>query len=286
MFTGFNLGSALIGFVAAFLVPDHGWQSVLMFGGALPLLVLPILFAFLPESARFLAAKGYDPERIRAALGRVCKADLADYTAFETREAAPATKQPIRVLFSSGYTLRTVTLWLTYFMGLLVIYLTTSWLPTMMKDAGIPIERSAQITAMFQLGGTIGAIVVGLAMDRFRPNRTIALSYLLGGAALVALATGGVASAMLALLVAIVGFFLSGAQTGLNAFAPTCYPTIARATGTSWMLGIGRLGSILGSSIGGLLLSLGWGFEAIFMALAVPAAVAAVSILSNRRSDA
>jgi len=82
--------------------------------------------------------------------------------------------------------------------------------------------------------------------------------------------------------VAAVGFFLSGGQTGLNAFAPGCYPTVARATGVSWMLSFGRLGSILGSSIGGLLIAQHWGFAGIFMALAVPATLAAVAIMINK----
>jgi AAHS family 4-hydroxybenzoate transporter-like MFS transporter len=104
--------------------------------------------------------------------------------------------------------------------------------------------------------------------------------------ALVVLGVNGVTSAWIALFVGAVGFFLSGAQTGLNAYAPSCYPTVARATGVSWMLGVGRLGSILGSSIGGLLLSQGWGFDRIFMALAVPASAAAVAIMVSRRRTA
>jgi AAHS family 4-hydroxybenzoate transporter-like MFS transporter len=281
MFTGFNLGSALIGFVAASLIPNHGWQSVLIFGGTLPLLLLPVLYVFLPESARFMAVKGFDAGKIGRVLGRVCGEKLEGVREFVLNEGAPATNQPLAVLFTSGYALRTFTLWATYFMGLLVIYLTTSWLPTMIKDAGLPIERAAQITAMFQLAGTVGAIVVGYAMDRSGPNRIIALAYLLGGVSLVVLGLNGVTSAWIALFVGAVGFFLSGAQTGLNAFAPSCYPTVARATGVSWMLGVGRLGSILGSSIGGLLISLGWGFDHIFMLLAVPATLAAVAIMVN-----
>lgn len=286
MFTGFNLGSALIGFVAAYLIPHHGWQSVLLFGGVLPLLLLPLLYFYLPESARFMAVKGFQAEKIGKVLGRVCCVNLDSYREFVSKEGVPATKQPLAVLFTSQYALRTFTLWVTYFMGLLVIYLTTSWLPTMIKDAGMPIERAAQVTAMFQLGGTVGAILVGFAMDRFSPNRIIALAYLVGGVSLIALGINGVTSAWIALLVCLVGFFLSGAQTGLNAYAPSCYPTVARATGVSWMLGVGRLGSILGSSIGGVLLSQGWGFDRIFMVLAVPATIAAVAIMINRLAAA
>lgn len=284
MFTGFNLGSGTIGFVAAYLIPHDGWQSVLIFGGILPLLMLPVLYVFLPESARYMVVRGFAADRIRKVLGRVCRTDLGGWKAFVANEAKVAAKQPIAVIFSSGYTLRTVTLWITYFMGLLVIYLTTSWLPTMMKDAGMTIDRAANVTAMFQIGGTVGAIIVGLAMDRWNPNRIMAVTYFLGGVALVMLGVGGLLSSWIALLVATVGFCLSGAQTGLNAFAPGCYPTIARATGVSWMLAVGRLGSILGSSIGGVLLSFGWGFEAIFSALAVPACLSAMAILFNRIS--
>jgi len=282
MFTGFNFGSAAIGFIAAWLIPSFGWRAVLVFGGAAPLVLLPFLYFLLPESARFMAVKGYTTEKIRTVLGRVCGADLSRCDRFIPEAAEVRNKLPVAVLFSGRYALTTFTLWVTYFMGLLVIYLTTSWLPSMMRDAGSTIEHAAEVTAMFQLGGTVGAIVVGWAMDKLGKNPVIGASYFLGAVALIALGFGGVQSAMIATVVAAVGFFLSGGQTGLNAFAPGCYPTVARATGVSWMLSFGRLGSILGSSIGGLLIAQHWGFAGIFMALAVPATLAAVAIMINK----
>src|SRR3954453_4130468 len=71
MFTGFNLGSAAIGFAAAYLIPLHGWRSVLIIGGAVPLLLVPVLILFLPESARLLALRGAGSGKIAATLGRV-----------------------------------------------------------------------------------------------------------------------------------------------------------------------------------------------------------------------
>ena len=282
MFTGFNLGSAVVGFAAAALIPAYGWRSVLISGGILPLALLPVMFFLLPESARFLVARQRPVEDIRKVLGRVTQASLEHIEDFVSGEIELKTKQPLAVLFHSGFAFKTITLWITYFMGLLVIYLTTSWLPTMMKDAGMPIERAANVTAMFQLGGTVGALVVGWLMDRSQPNRIIALAYALGAVALIAMGLNGLMSPYIVAFVIAVGFCLSGAQTGLNGFAPGCYPTVARATGVSWMLGVGRLGSILGSSIGGLLLSLGWGFEGIFALLAIPALLAAFAIFLNR----
>ena len=73
---------------------------------------------------------------------------------------------------------------------------------------------------------------------------------------------------------------MSGAQTGMNAFAPSCYPTAVRATGVSWMLGIGRFGSISGSFLGGMLLTMGWGFSSVISILAIPATIAAIAIVA------
>ena len=284
MFTGFNVGSAAIGFAAALIIPHYSWEGLLMFGGIVPLALVPFLYFFLPESAQFMVVRQYPADKIRAVLSRVCRHNFDAFTQFITVEAQPKTKQPLAVLFAGHYALRTITLWTTYFMGLLVIYLATSWMPTMMKDAGMTAERAANVTAMFQLGGSLGAIIVGYFMDKFTPNRIIALSYIGGSIMLITLGASGLLSGSVVLLVALVGFCLSGAQTGLNAFAPSCYPTVARATGVSWMLGIGRLGSILGSSIGGVLIGLGWGFSSIFMLLAIPAFIAACAILVNRLS--
>ncbi|WP_028227415.1 MFS transporter [Paraburkholderia ferrariae] len=282
MFTGFNFGSGMGGFVAAALMPHFGWRGVFVFGGVLPIVFVPVLLGLLPESARFLLVRRAAVERIAATLGRVSGHRFDAATRFTAPEPAVAAKAPVRMLFADGYAMSTLMLWVTYFMGLLIIYLLTGWLPTLIKDAGLPVERAAAITGMFQLGGTVGAIVVGFAMDRMDRNAVIGLAYLLGGVFIFALGMGTLKSGLLTVLVACAGFFMSGAQTGLNALAPSCYPTRARATGVSWMLGFGRLGGILGSFIGGVLLSLGFTFSTVFSVLAVPALIAAAAIVMNR----
>ncbi|QGZ40953.1 AAHS family 4-hydroxybenzoate transporter-like MFS transporter [Pseudoduganella flava] len=282
MFTGFNLGSALVGFGAAAILPDYGWRTVLMVGGAIPLACLPFYLWLIPESTQFLVARQHSPERIGRTLRRVCGAAVPQAAAYTISERKVPTGTPAKALLSPDFRRITVSLWATYFMGLLVIYLLSGWLPTLIKDAGLPIEKAANITALFQLGGTVGALVVGYLMDRWAPNRVIATAYIGGAAFILLLASGSVQSATFALFVLLAGFCMSGAQTGLNAFAPQCYPTIVRATGVSWMLGIGRFGSITGSFLGGVLLSLGWGFSAVIAILAIPATIAALSIVLSR----
>ncbi|AQW31375.1 MFS transporter [Ralstonia syzygii subsp. celebesensis] len=282
MFTGFNLGSALVGFLAAALLPHFGWRAVLMAGGAIPLLCLPLYLALIPESARFMVVKQFPAERIARTLRRVCRSEVADDLAFTVSEPPVSGAQPVRTVLSSSYRGITLALWVTYFMGLLVIYLLSGWLPTLIKEAGLPIDRAASLTALFQLGGTVGALVVGFFMDRMPPRRVIATAYLMGALWILLLSAGGVSSALFACYVLAAGFCMSGAQTGLNAFAPSCYPTPVRATGVSWMLGVGRFGSIAGSMAGGILLSMGWNFSAVIAILAIPAAMAAISIGSTK----
>jgi AAHS family 4-hydroxybenzoate transporter-like MFS transporter len=282
MFTGFNLGSALVGFGAAALLPDYGWRTVLIVGGAIPLVCLPFYLWLVPESARFMVVRNYPGDRIARTLRRVCGENVSSDTRFTVSEPPVQKGTPVNVLLSPSYRLITISLWVTYFMGLLVIYLLSGWLPTLIKDAGLPIERAANLTALFQLGGTVGALVVGFYMDRWTPNRVIATSYIGGAIFILLLASGSVTSALFGAYVLLAGFCMSGAQTGMNAFAPSCYPTAVRATGVSWMLGIGRFGSITGSFVGGVLLTMGWGFSAVIAILAIPATVAALSIVFTK----
>lgn len=282
MFTGFNLGSALVGFGAAAILPDYGWRAVLIASGVIPLVCLPFYMLLVPESVRFLVANKYPDARVAATLKRVCSTHVAAGTRFTISEQRIGDKGKARTLLSPAFRGTTLSLWATYFMGLLVIYLLSGWLPTLIRDAGLPIERAANITAMFQLGGTVGALVVGWLMDRVTPNKVIASTYIAGAAFILLLASSSVQASLFSVYVLLAGFCMSGAQTGLNAFAPQCYPTVVRATGVSWMQGIGRFGSIFGSFAGGMLLSLGWSFGAVIAILAVPATVAALAIMSTR----
>ncbi len=281
MFSGFSLGSAGIGFIAGTMIPHFGWRSVLLVGGITPLVLVPFLVTLLPESARYMALHGAPADKIARVLGRVTGYRFTGGESFVSPEPSLRTKRPIGVLFSDGYAATTIALWITCFMGLMVVYLLTGWLPTLMKDAGLTITAAANVTAMFQIGSMIGAILIGWSMDRRHPSRVIGAAYLAGAVFILGLAWAGALSGWLTILVFAAGFCF-GAQSGLNAFAPGCYPTVARATGVSWMLGMGRFGSIAGSLAGGALLGLGWSFGAVLGILAIPALCAAIAIACVR----
>jgi AAHS family 4-hydroxybenzoate transporter-like MFS transporter len=284
MFMGFGLGSAMGGFVSAWMIPQWGWHAVLLVGGVLPLALLPVLYFLLPESVDLMINRRFPRARIMAVLKRM-GGQFDDAVSFvvSVPAAHESAGRKVSHLFSSEYRWRTLSLWGTYFMGLLVIYLLTGWMPTLIKDAGVSLERAAVITAMFQFGGLAGILLVGFAMDRFNPKAAIAVAYVGGALCIFALGFVEIGASALGVLVFAAGFCMNGAQTGLNAFAPGQYPTDFRATGVSWMLGIGRFGGIFGSLTGGALLSLGLPMNMVFAVLGIPALLAALAIMAGPR---
>ena len=280
MFCGFNLGMACGGFVSAKLIPAMGWHSLLMLGGILPLILTVVLMIWLPESARFLVVRNLGVERIRKVLAPISPLEVNAATGFSVPEQKTvSSRNVLKVVFSGTYSAGTLLLWLTYFMGLVIVYLLTSWLPTLMRDSGASMEQSAFIGALFQFGGVLSAVGVGWAMDKYNPHKVIGCAYFLAGifAWLVGQSLGNVA--VLATLVLLAGMCINGAQSAMPSLAARFYPTQGRATGVSWMLGIGRFGAILGAWAGATLLGLGWNFEQVLTALVVPAALAAIAVL-------
>ncbi|MBP0633145.1 MULTISPECIES: aromatic acid/H+ symport family MFS transporter [unclassified Cupriavidus] len=274
MFCGFPLGAAAGGFFAAVVIPHFGWQSVLLFGGVVPLVLAVVLVFALPESIRFMVVHRYPTARIAEVLTRVTSADVAGVERFTIHEAAPATHSAIGTVLAPRYRLGSVMLWLTYFMGLVIFYLLTSWLPTLMKDAGFSIQRASLLTALFPLGGGIGTITAGWLMDRMNPNKVVAAMYALAGVLIYAVGHGTADQVLLGVLIFLAGTVMNGAQASMPTLAAGFYPTQGRATGVAWMLGIGRFGGITGALLGGELLRMHLGFDTIFTLLAVPAFIA------------
>lgn len=283
MFSGFNFGAGIIGFIAAWLIPHYGWRSVLIVGGMIPLAIVPVMLLFLPESARVLALRGAASEKIAAVLSRVTGHHFAGDEQFVSVEPKLQSRTPIGILFSPGYAVMTVLLWVTYIMSLLVVFTMLGWLPTLLtKGAGLSDSAAASVTAMFALGGAFGGIVLGYFMDKVRPPLVLGTAYFVCGLCILALASAGAVSIGLTALVFVAGFCINGANAGISAYATNCYPTMARATGVSWMLGMGRIGNISAGVVGGTLLGLGWSFGAIFGVLAIPAFLAAFSVAGTQ----
>jgi len=280
MFCGFSLGSALGGFLAAWLIPAAGWTGVFWVGGLFSLLLVPVLVFALPESIRLLALKGTEDIRIREILRRINRnlsfSPGTRFSAHEERLRGFA----VRHLFLESRALTTILLWIMFFMNLLNLYFLANWLPTVIHNAGISIEKSAAITSLLQVGGIIGSFSFGWLFDRLSPFRVLAAAYFIAGIFVAGIGLAGASVGLIILTVFAAGFCIVGAQMGANAMAASYYPTAIRSTGVGWALGIGRIGSIIGPWLGGLILSFEWKTSSLFMTASIPALVAALAALT------
>ncbi|WP_414440746.1 MFS transporter [Burkholderia sp. 22PA0106] len=279
MFCGFTFGSAAAGFVAAKVIPLYGWHAMFVIGGLLPLALGALMLAALPESIRFLIHRGAPADAIAALLARISPgAPGADHRFVVDEPAAVAARSPVAQLFAPTLRFGTVALWCVSWMNLLVVYLVTNWMPSLFREAGFDLSQAAVVTAMFQVGGTVGSILIGRAMDRRNAYVVLALAYCAGMLCVLLVAWRYDDLLLLCAGIFGIGFAVAGSQTGANALSAGFYPTASRVTGVSWSLGVGRLGAISGSFVGALLLGSAVGLSGVFLLLLVPVACACLAI--------
>jgi MFS transporter, AAHS family, 4-hydroxybenzoate transporter len=282
MFCGFSIGAAIGGLLAAALIPAFGWRSVFVVGGAVPLLMVPLLVLRLPESVRFLALSGRADDRVAQLLARIAPSiHHPPGTRFVVQEARlPGI--PVVHLLNGGRAWGTLALWVLFFMSLLDLHLLSNWLPTVLNDLGASVSAAAAIGSMLQIGGVVGAFALGKFIDRFSFG-ALAVTYFMAAIAVAAIGFSGHSIALTTLVIFCAGLCVIGGQNASNALSATFYPTAIRSTGVGWALGIGRVGSIVGPLIGGIMLARQMGSQSVFVAAAVPALCASLAAYALSR---
>jgi AAHS family 4-hydroxybenzoate transporter-like MFS transporter len=226
-----------------------------------------------------MVAKAQPVEKIRRALLRI-SADAANATSFVMTEHKPAvgTRSGLGLVLSSHYLVGSVMMWIAYFMGLVVFYALINWMPILLKDAGIDARQATLISALFPLGG-VGAVVFGLLMDRFNPNKVIAVGYALTAVAVFAIGQSLGNVWWLVFFVLVGGILMNTAQSSMPALAAHFYPTQGRGTGVAWMLGIGRFGGIAGSFLVAELTRRQVPLSEIFTIVAIAGVIATIALI-------
>jgi MFS transporter, AAHS family, 4-hydroxybenzoate transporter len=282
MFCGFSIGAAIGGLLAAALIPAFGWRSVFVVGGVVPLLLVPLLVVRLPESVRFLALSGRANDSVAALLAQIAPSVRHPAgTSFVVQEIKlPGV--PVVHLLSGGRAWATLALWVLFFMSLLDLHLLSNWLPTVLNELGASVSAAAVIGSMLQVGGVVGAFTLGQFIDRFSFH-ALALTYFVASIAVAAIGFSGHSIPLTTIVIFCAGFCVIGGQTASNALSATFYPTAIRSTGVGWALGIGRVGSIVGPLVGGIMLARRMSNESVFVAAAVPALCACLASFALSR---
>ena len=256
MYCGVPLGAALAALIG---IADlaGGWQVVFYVGGVVPLLIVPLLGLYLPESQQFRNVQGEAPIGV------------------------------VQGLFREGAALPTTLIWVSYFFTLMVVYILINWLPSLVIGQGFTGRQASWVMLALQIGAAAGTLFLGWVMDRLPAWALSALIYV---GILVSLTALGLASHLPGMLAAgfIAGFFATGGQCVLYALAPHFYRPSIRATGVGSAVAIGRLGAMSGPLVAGKMLALGTGTAGVMLASAPGIVIAAVAMfyLSVRRNAA
>jgi AAHS family 4-hydroxybenzoate transporter-like MFS transporter len=155
VFSAFPLGGFVGGLAASHLISAYGWHSIFIVGGVLPLLVGVVLIAQMPESLRFLIARGANDSQLRSILAKIAPELAHSETSFRHAEEATP-RSPIKDLFAEGRAWVTLLLWGPFFLGFMVILTVVLWGPSLLNEGGIPLSIGALIFAAHYLGGFIG----------------------------------------------------------------------------------------------------------------------------------
>ena len=277
---GFTIGAALGGFLASWVIPRAGWQTVFLVGGTVPLLLLAPMYIWLPESLQFLALRRNDSREITKWLKRINPAAAIDASArFVVREERfPGV--PVVRLFGDGRGFGTTLIWAANFLNILNAYFVASWLPTVIRDSGYSISIGVLAGTSVQAGGALGTLLIAWIFRRigFIPILTVCFAVEAAGLALIG--EPSLSLPMLFVVTFLTGWGIFGGQPTLNALAATYYPTDLRSTGIGAALGVGRVGALVGPTVAAVMMSQQWSRQALFHAAAVPAVVATISVLA------
>ncbi|WP_242665758.1 MFS transporter [Paraburkholderia ginsengiterrae] len=283
---GFTGGAIAGGLLCAALLPSMGWRSVFLIGGILPLIIAVAMLRYLPESLQLLVLKERSRERIAQWLKHIAPdVRVGPATRFAGHEQSHA-KASVGELFRHGRSTTTLLLWGINFANLLDLFFLSNWLPMLSLRVGHGVSTAVLIGTSLQVGGTVGALLMGPLMDRFGFYRVLTVSFLLATVAVASVGLPDLSTGLRYAVVLISGVCIVGGQPAVNALTATLYPTSLRATGVGWSLGIGRAGSIIGPVVAGQLIRLQWSNSALFVAAAVPALASCLMlVLLSRTSE-
>lgn len=275
---GFMLGISSGGVLSAYLLENQGWEKVIIIGGIVPIVLIVFLITKLPESPQYLI-KQNKQDKAKPILEKIHGQAFPAETIFflPATEVADEQLSPVKILFKK-YFWGSAMLWLCCFTSLMVFYLLTSWMPTILKTAGFTTQQFSLIAAIFPFGGVIGASLMGWYMDKVNPNTVVKYAYLVAFGLFIMAALVSSDIILLGISIFLIGALLAGAQSSLLPLSALFYPAVCRGVGVSWMHGVGRIGAIIGAFYGSLIFTFELSLSGLFFVLAIPTFISFIAL--------
>lgn len=281
---GYSTGAILGGLVASALLASTGdWRSVFMLGGVASAAMIPLAVFFLPESIDSLIARrpAGALETINRTLTRLGHAAATALPALPEIRVKPS----IASLFSRDYARVTVLLTAAYFAQILFFYYIQKWIPKIVVDLGFDAAQAGRVLVWANVGNLTGAVLIGLLSQRFNLRPLVGGAMLAGFVAIGGFGLAGADLVRLSLTAAIAAFFINAGVVGLYPILAQTYPAALRASGTGFVIGMGRGGSAVGPVVAGALFASGSSLLAVSLTMGLGGLIAAAMVFLLPRAQ-
>ncbi len=277
MTIGYPIGGVLGGSAAVLLLGTYDWQSVFIFGGIVTLAVFPVVLLFLPESIEFLChskgAAGLDKvNKILKRMGHSTARHIVIPNISTSRSR-------IRDLFDADIMRHTLTLTTSYFMHIMTFYYVMGWVPSIVTALGFDRAVGTSVSVWVSIGGIVGGSLLGWVSIVYGLRRLTVILMIATGSFVILFGQVTPEIEMLKAVAFLLGFCMFGGVVGLYALTAKAFPTRLRATGTGFVIGVGRAGAAIGPIIAGYLLVSGLDRGGVAMVMAIGSMAAAVTLI-------
>src|SRR3984957_8237390 len=226
-YSGAPFGGAVASLISMSLPPSH-WRWIFIAGGVAPLILAPIMLAKLRESPAF---------------------------AGDFRHGG------VFAMFAAGRATSTLLLWASFFLELLMLYLLLSWLPTLLVGNGMTKPQAAGAQIAFNVGGGLAALLMGKLLEGRLRAAAVLVTFVALPLLILVLSRAPPLFSLTVLIVFALGCAVLAAQAFLYAVAPACYPASVRGLGVGAAVAVGRIGSIAGPKLAGVLKAAGHSYS-------------------------
>jgi MFS transporter, AAHS family, 3-hydroxyphenylpropionic acid transporter len=256
MICGQPLGGILSGMVGRTVAMEHGWQSLFVIGGILTMIIVPLLWRVLSETAQ---KAGHEVPKMTTG----------------------------QALFGESRATSTILLWIVFILTLALLSILLSWTPMLVMGKGLSKPVGINAIIALNVGGIIGGLLISRLVDRHGAKWPMLGLYATTAVGLYLLSQSSSASAVLA-AAALLGIGVLGAQFTLYGIAPRLYPFAGRGSGVGWAVAMGRLGSVLGPIVIGALIGRGSSENTALISMVTVAIAAGIALylLANSRHEA
>ncbi|AKK02848.1 MFS transporter [Corynebacterium epidermidicanis] len=277
-YVGIPAGGVVASMFAIWFQDIIGWRGLFLIGASPILFLLPLAIYMLPESPRWLTAMGR-ADKARA----ICtKFDFPETQFVAEKVVVTDTGQKEKIgfgaIFSGRYLVPTLLIGTMSFMAIMAVYGLNTWLPHIMKANGMSSSASLYTLVALNFGAAVGALACSKVADVIGPKPVITFTFATAAICMFAMPYLTI-PALMYTAVALTGMGVTGTQILIYGMTSNFYPTRARQAGMSWSSGFGRLGGIVGPSLGGVLITMGLGASDAFMVFAVATVIGAVCMI-------